>query len=109
VTKINGGQVNRLILGREASFGYTIKNITGGSLDNINVKISFSNGQAFSFTDSDSPDLLRLTPDGEVKLEFMLQNVADRKLKIKLETFGKFKGEPNTILFKAETFDLIAE
>jgi hypothetical protein len=39
----------------------------------------------------------------------MLQNVADRKLKIKLETFGKFKGEPNTILFKAETFDLIAE
>jgi hypothetical protein len=109
VTKINGGQVNRLILGREASFGYTIKNITGGSLDNINVKISFSNGQAFSFTDSDSPDLLRLTPDGEVKLEFMLQNVADRKLKIKLETFGKFKGEPNTILFKAETFDLVAE
>ena len=54
-------------------------------------------------------ELLRLTPDSDLKLEFNIQKVTQKKTKIKFETFGRFKGEPNTILFKAETFELLAE
>lgn len=108
-TRINGGQVDRLVLDKEASFSYAIKNVTAGSLDNINVRITVSSGESFSFTDSEVRELLRLTPDSDLKLEFNIQKVTQKKTKIKFETFGKFKGEPNTILFKAETFELLAE
>ena len=109
VSKINSGKVEKLVLDKEANFEYNIKNITNGSLDNLNVKVTFSNGQAFSLSDSNYTEMLRLTPNADIKLEFMLQKVSERKTKVKIETFGKFKGEPNTILFKAETFELIAE
>ncbi len=108
-TRINGGQVDRLVLDKDASFSYAIKNITTGSLDNINVKVTFSSGESFSFSDSEVRELLRLTPDSDLKLEFNIQKVTQKKTKIKFETFGKYKGEPSTILFKAETFELSSE
>jgi len=109
VAKVNNSEVSRLTLGKDASFSYNVTNITDGSLDYVSVKFAFSSGEKITFDSVNTPELARLTPNMKSKLEFILPNISQKNIKIVAEVYAKFKGDSNTLLLKAESFDLASD